>query len=299
MKQKDLRQKASLSGGSNQKLTQTQQEILFFLTKEFLTIKQIALRRQTSERATQLTIQSLKKKGYLDQKNMGVKKKLCGINFLQNSIRFHSLEFNVKLLFKDNRYKAIKEKTNFLDIDGNTIRLFKDALEVYINKSFYADSVETARKEGFEYSYHLFSKIEQQLKVIFVRSKVQNIKLVKQHFSEVNNELAKDLNVKKEKLALKGADGKTWLLVDNSFNLNELETIHPELAEKDMKEVIKPFFDDLRANPKVRMSEVMKALAEIVDVNKETASGLNAVVQLLKPSVPEPSVVKHKPDYVG
>jgi len=298
-KAKHLPEKPSIYHTHKQNLTQTQQEVLFLWSKEFLTITQISNRRQTSERAVRYTLKSLEKKGYLDKEKNVRKKKLCGINFLKHDIRFHGLEFNIKILFQDNRYKAIKEKTNFLEIDGNTIRLFRNSIEVYINKSFYAESVESARKEGFDYAYHLFNKLEQQLKVLIVKDRVQNIKLVKQHFSEVNNELAKSYNLEKKKLQIKGDDGKTWLLIDNSENLHELECIHPELAEQDMKK-IKPFFDDLRENP-VKISDIMLVLKEIGDIHKETSAGLNSIVELMKPKKDlhekEKSFVK--PDYIG
>jgi len=278
---KKSNQKSNLSGSSSQKLTPTEQEVLFLWTKQFLTKEQIAIRRQTKIRAVQKVMRNLRKKGYLDERNFEVTKRVCGINFDANKIRFHGMEFNIKILHKDKRYKEILSKTNIIEEDGNTIRLFKDAVEVYINHSFYSDAVDDARKDGFDYAFRFFSKLEKRLKILLVRQGSQNIKLVKQHFSEVNNEFAEDLNAKKEKFAIKGSDGKTWLLVDNSMNLNELETIHTDRAEQDMNK-IKPFFDDLRDNP-VKLSDVLKIISDLAEQNRETASGLNAVVKLLVP----------------
>jgi len=279
-----------------QELTKTEQEVLYYWTKEFLIIKQIATRRQTSERAVRKVMQNLREKGYLDKNNMGRNKKVCGINFNKKKIRFHGLEFNIKILFKDDRYKQIKEKTNFLDVDGNTIRLFKDAIEVYVNHSFYADSVEESRKIGFDYCNRLFEKLESRLKIIISKPEAQNIKLVKHHFAEVNNEFSKELNDKKEKLQIRGDDGKVWLLVDNSMNLNELETIHPELAEKDMQ-IIKRFFDDVRKH-EAKASDVLllireyiiennSKMTELVDAVHSNALSIKLILNIINPNNPE------------
>lgn len=300
-----LPKKASVYHLSKKELTVAEGEVLFFFTKEFLTTKKIALRRGTTTRAVRYTFQKLRKKGYLDSKNMERKKKGYGIDLIGNKIRFHGLEFNIKLLFKDKRYRAIREGCNVLEVDGNTIRLFRDAIEVYINKSFYADKVEDARKKGFNYAYWLFSRLEQDLKVLLVKDRVQNVKLVKQHFAEVNNELAKDLNVKKEKLSIRGNDGKVWLLVDNSLNLHELETLHPELAEEDMN-IIKPFFDDLRRNPAVKISDILKVIHESAVQTKETSAGLQSLMRLMFPDAfkkeEKKPDIENKPvrvDYIG
>jgi len=293
-------------GGDYQNLTQTEREILFYLTKEFLTPKQISTRRGTKLRAVYLIIKSLKDKGIINNHFQVVQKKGMwyqnSADFSSNKIRFHALEFNIKILFKDYRYKKTFEKCNILDIDGNTIRLYRDALEVYINTSFYGDSVEEARKKGFVYCEHLFKKIESRLNIIIKKPEHANIKLVKQHFAEVNNDFAEDLNKKKEKLQIRGEDGKVWMLVDNSHNLNELECVHPEFAEDDMK-IVKTFMDDLRKNP-VKMSEIMVALKEVVDLHKETAAGLNTIVKLFYPigskaekNSESSSIIK--PNYIG
>jgi len=303
MQSKKVPQKGSVCHHHKQKITETQKETLFFLTKEFLTTKQIAVRRQTSERAVRKIIEKLRKKGYINKENMVRNKKGMWYPqtepFSNHSIRFHSLEFNVRILFKDHRYKAFLSKSNFFEFDGNTVRLFKNAIEVYVAQSFYGKTVDEARDNGFKYANWLFSRLESQLKIILVKDRVQNIRLVKQHFSEVNNELAKDFNVESKKLHIKGADGKTWLLVDNSFNLHELEAVHPELAEKDMG-VVKGFFDSLRFNP--------VNLTEILGLIRENSAGIQAILRLSYPDVfksdvvvKDKKVVKNilKPEYIG
>jgi len=313
---KKTAKKTAKLGGSYPKLTKTEQEVLFYLTKEFLTPKQISTRRGTKLRATYYTIEKLKEKGIINNHFAVVQKKGMWYQdsavYSSNKIRFHALEFNIKILFKDYRYKKTFTKSNMLDIDGNTIRLYRDALEVYINTSFYGDSVEEARKNGFIYCEHLFKKIESRLNIIIKKPDHANIKLVKQHFAEVNNEFAKDLNSKKEKLQIRGDDNKVYALVDNSHNLNEFECVHPEFAEDDMK-IIKPFFDELRKNP-TTTTELMNFIVILLKNQnnmanniKEMALSVNVLSKMFYPeglkdkskSDDDGSVSKEKPDYFG
>ena len=65
-----------------------------------------------------------------------------------------------------------------------------------------------------------------------------------------------------------------------------------------MEEAIIQFFNDLRDNKPPTLSNIMKLLKEQAEINKETASGLNAVIQLMKPI--EKKQIKSKiPDYIG
>jgi len=88
-------------------------------------------------------------------------------------------------------------------------------------------------------------------------------------------------------------------MVDNSFNLHELETQHPETAEEDMTSV-KNFFNDIRENKTPTMSDLLKIVKQIQDQNLETAKGLNAIAQLMKPQPQDidTPIEKKRPDYI-
>lgn len=61
------------SQGGEVDISPSQKEVLILLTKEFLTIKQIALRRKTSIQAIYKIIGKLKQKGILGLGNRGLK----------------------------------------------------------------------------------------------------------------------------------------------------------------------------------------------------------------------------------
>jgi len=306
------------------KLTNQEKAVLELLTKEFLTIRKIANRRQTTTQNIYRIRKQLMKKGYLNQNNDNLRRGgmwsatpkpvllkrdsvTLKINKQAHLVRYHGLELNVKVISKFNKkFDNSRISKGTIRLDGNTIRLFKESFELYIKQSFMGESVEKAYEKGLVYCTSLFAMIEKELDIIIMKKKHNNITFVKKgHFAEINNELAREVDFAGEKFSIKGVDGKTWLLIDNSFNLHELETIHPEFSKDDM-EKIKPFFDDLRANP-VTMSEVMGVLKyvsesyggrinDLVSSVKELTDFLGVIFK--KPKVDsEPVSSVEKPDY--
>ena len=282
MKKKNLR--VENKGGVSPSLTEKEREVYHYLTHDFLTPGQIAVRRQTSKNAVYKIIQRLKQKEILNKAFSRVEKIESTIQPFRNGIRLHGQEFNIQILYKDHRYKEkIKKHSNLLYIDGNTIRLYKNSIEVYGEKSFLADSVDKATANSMSYWQRFLSRLENDLDIILMKPRAQNIRLVNAHYSEIHNELAKDCNIKSEKIRIYSKDdGKLWFLIDNSFNLHEAETVHPETSTHDMGEIVKPFFNDLRDNRPPTLSEIMNLVNTIVKVNQETAAGLNTVVGLLQ-----------------
>ena len=288
------------SGHRLPELTPIEKEVLNMVAIEYLTAKQVSIRRQCSTQMVYKIVRSLRKKGALTSTNKMV------ANFLstmqpKNQIRLHGQEFNIKIIYKDHRYKDKIKKSNQIHIDGNTIRLYKNSLEVYGGQSFFGDDVQKATAKSIQYWDKLFTRLENDLKILIVKNRAQNIKVVNQHYAEINNGLATDCEMKGDKIKIYTTEeGKLWFLIDNSFNLHEAETVHPETSKQDMQDSIRPFFNDLRDNKPPTMSELMCAIKQVIDINKETAAGLNAVVQAMKPQQPTPSLQPKTPiDYLG
>ena len=284
-------------GSIYEKLTKAETDILHLLTREFLTVNQISIRRQTSNKAVYKIIAKIKKKGFLSDKNKRVE------NFQStfqpfNQIRLHGQEFNIQILYISDLYRKIYNKSNILYIDGNTIRLYKKSIEIYGTQSFYAEDVRKATSDSLRYWQKFFTKLENQLKIVLIKPRTQNIRIVNAHYSETNNELAEEVERKKEKIKIYTKDdGKLWFLIDNSFNLHEAETVHPQTSKPDM-ETIKEHFNDIRANNPPTLSQVMQIIKDMAEQNKETAAGLNAMARILIPKK-ENNISKDKPDYMG
>ena len=279
------------------KITKAEKEVLHLLTKEFLTVKQIAIRRKTSDKAVYKIISKIKKKGILT----GLNKRGDTIQPKPQECRLHGQQFHINILYKDHRYKSHIKKTNMIELDGNTIMMYPNSVEIYSNTSFYADDEHKATFKSLLYWNRIFRKLENQLSIILIKSRKQNIKLVQQHYAETNNEIAKDCNNQADKIRIYAQeDGKLCFMIDNSFNLNEAETTHPTTAKRDYTQ-FKKQINDWRINNPPTLSEIMHLVNEMAETNKETAAGLNTVVNLLKPNnnITPTETIKRKPKYIG
>jgi hypothetical protein len=296
--------------GVHYQLSELQKEVLRLLTEEYLTPSKIAIYRHTSLNAVYKVIKVLKEKGLINMKTQKVEKIQCTENSTfkkTTQIRLHGQEFNIQIITKGKNYEDIRNKSNVRIIDDNTIRLYENSIEVYSEQSFFSDDVKQATAKSFQYFNRLFTRLENDLDVLIVKSRHDNIKLVKNHYSLINNGLAKELNEQNVKIRLYASeDNKMWFEIDNSWNLNEAETTHKETAERDMQKVVQRTFNDLRDNYANRevpvMSEILIVINELTKQNIETATGLNIIVKMLKErETPQETegLKDFKLDYVG
>lgn len=224
----------------------------------------------------------------------------------RHPIRLHGCQFRILILWKDRKYKRImKDRGDSFDLDGETIKLNKKSVEIYSHKSFFGNSPEQSFRFAMDFYNKFIRRLEDHLKIILIKPNAISIKLCKYHIAEVGNELAKDVEKKGEGIKIFARDdGKLWFKIDNSFNLHEAEWLHPGTALEDSEKCLK-HFNDWRINDPPTNSELSVLLKEVLKANKETAAGLNCVVQVLKSLLPDhkegssldPKI--KKPDYIG
>lgn len=282
-----MQQKNTLKlGGVSQKLTNTEAAVLHYLTQDFLTVKQIAIRRKCSIQNIYEIKKKLEKKGMLSRAYKTLEKNRCTLKV--SAIRFHGLEFNIRIIYKDHRYKNLIGKIIY--IDGETIRCYRDSIEVYGNQSFDGEDEQRATAKAMGYYQRLFYQIENDLKINIIKYRKQNIELVKGHYAEINNEMARECEITGDKIKIYAReDGKLWFMVDNSFNLFEAETQHRHTNKRDMG-IVRKHLNDWRDNNPPTLSELNTMLVKVVDImheqaeaNKQTAYGLKSIMDLIKP----------------
>jgi len=287
-------------------LSSAEEEVLHLLTQEFLTPKQVSIRRNCSQQAVSKIISRLKKKGILSpHETLVVKNGWTSQPFIsgvQPAVRLHGVELNVKFLFKDERYKRVVAKGNLLSFDGCTVRLYRDSMEVYVSESFYGDDASRATALCIQYLQRLLVRLENELGVIVVKFRSQNIRWVKGEYAEVGNELAKQYNVEGDRLRVYAReDGRLWFEIDNSFNFHEAETKHPQTGKHDM-DAVRDHFNDIRDHRVPLPSELYRMLSEVVQHEKEISAGLSSLISLLRPADVSPPSHDEKivrPDYFG
>lgn len=235
-------------------LTPSEKEILILLTEEFKTIKQIAQRRKTSVQAVYKHLKNIKQKGHLGQGFKGFKKVQPTIN--QRDIRLHGQELNIKLIYQNPYYQKLLGKSNTLFLDGNTIRLYKNSVEVYLGQSFYGTTTQEADAKSISYIQKFLLRLESDLKVTLVKNRSRNIRIVNQHYARGDSEISEKAHEEGKRIWVYAEeDGKLAFITDDSFGFKEDETVHPKTAKKDRNQIDKQV-NDWRLNNPLTNSEI-------------------------------------------
>ncbi len=287
--------------GGNNKLTQTEKLILEMLSEEYLTVKQITIRRRCTTQSIYKIIKQLRKKGAISRNFKRVAKTEGTMQPQPHKIRLHGQQWHIKILHKDTRHKNNIGKN--IELDGNTVLLHTSAISIYSNVSFFGKTVETATLRSMRYWNRLFKRLESLINLILIKPKSHNITLVKAHYAEVDNEMAKEHEIKGIKFHARTTnDGKCWLEIDNSFNFHELETTHPKTSMDDMQKVVRQVNDWRDTDPPTN-SELKDIITMIAQENKETAAGVNNIVKIIQILIPKEEVKGEveigKADYIG
>lgn len=259
----------SHKGGA--KLTSREKEVLSLINNDFLTTKQTSVRLGISIQRVNYYVRSLKRKGFL---NLGVSKKLSTLKPLVSSgdIRLHGEQFRIGILCDSEKYRGLLKKSNVLFIDSNTVRISKESVNVYSGQHFLGGSVELVTAEAMEYWSRFFVRLEYQLGLSLLKSRYENVKRVSSHYARVKDEISEELYKEGDRIKIfSEEDGKLWFVCDNSFNLYEAETVHPETSDVDMSEVVIPWLKDLKSKRTLLPSQ----LSDLVLESRNLVKSLN------------------------
>jgi hypothetical protein len=131
--------------------------------------------------------------------------------------------------------------------EGHKVDLWDKCVVFYSprDKSYFASSAVDCRQFALFDIDELVGRFERALGVSFRSQGKFALKFVKQHYADVNNELARQRSRDNKPLRVPGWSGE-WLLVDCSLGVPELECVHPVSSVSDMDDVVVPFFNDLK-----------------------------------------------------
>lgn len=80
--------------------------------------------------------------------------------------------------------------------------------------------------------YDMDLLLKNLLRVLNLKIKPYRFTTSREHYGMIRNELARQYNNKKEKMHIQAADGGTWLWIDDSKGLGELETADPTISRQ-------------------------------------------------------------------
>tara|TARA_Y100000034_G_C6856165_1_gene389107 strand:- start:180 stop:1094 length:915 start_codon:yes stop_codon:yes gene_type:complete len=292
----------------NDKLTPAEKEVKDMITKEFLTPKQIQIRRNCTRQAVHRIIKNLKAKGAINLALQDVDKNQwsCQPNCQHvNKVRLHAQEWNIRILWQDSNYQKLLQKSNIFHLKEHTIRLYKNSIEIYSGKGtcFFADNEQRAMSKSLEYWKRFFTRLEHELKIILIKPRSRNIKLVNQHFARGNSEIYKNAIKHGEPIRIYAKeDGKLAFVTDDSFGFKEDETVHPITSKQD-RGMIDKQLNDWRKNDPPTLSEVMRLMEKQAELNKESSSGLLTLIRFMEAQIPKSQKLNQKSigelDYIG
>ena len=232
--------------------------------------------------------------------------------FEQDSVRGHAFVFTLKIpehLRNWNNKKReiflLKRKLDFTNLTtfgggqrilykGRKIWLTNKSVIVYEKSSYLAETSTNAKSHAIYNFISLIKGLERLLHADFTEraGRQYSFKVSRQHYALVKNALAKQYDAEGKKLNLSNENG-LWFIIDNSFNLHEAETIHPETADTDNIK-IQNFFNSLKEQPLTTsfILEVMHGIQQNqlvfaqnmsshIKVIKDLGSGVNDLASLI------------------
>ena len=132
---------------------------------------------------------------------------------------------------------------------GKKVWLTDRSVVIYDRSSYLAESSNEAKSYAISKLLSLVKSLERLLHADFTeRAGCQyTFKVSRQHYALIKNALAKQYDAEGKKLNVSNGNG-LWFVIDNSFNLHEAETVHPETADVDNLKV-QNFFNSLKEQP--------------------------------------------------
>jgi len=205
---------------------------------------------------------SIKKPWEEPQKSTQVtpeKLRVDNLRLLPDMVRGHAFMFRIKLPKLNNwdKRELFFEKENLafkkLNIPGGgqsfvykgkKIWVTSKSLIIFEKSSYLANTAALAKSSAIFDLQRILIDLENLFHANFKLGGQYKFKVSRQHYALVKNALAKQYDQEGKRLNIYSENG-LWFVIDNSFNLHEAETIHPESADLDNKKV-QDFFNGIK-----------------------------------------------------
>lgn len=181
-------------------------------------------------------------------------------------IRGHAFKFHFKIpliknwnnrlkFLENNNYQFIKIPQGqriIITIGNLDYKVWLCNNSVIINfpkgKSYYCNDSKIAYLKAVYECKKVMIRIENLFSIDLRFNGKFKYRVLRHHYSHIENDLAKAYVNEGKILFIRDKQGILWGLIDNSYNLKELETVNKNTAIKDMDNVIQPYFNDIGEN---------------------------------------------------
>jgi hypothetical protein len=213
-----------------------------------------------------------------------------GGSLTQDHVRGHGFLFKIKvkpnirgwdnreavfnkigIKFKDYLVGGIK-RGQIIDYKGYKVGITDGSVILNLPESFIAERATRCKRDAIYRAIQLIKGIEGLLGVDLMINRQYMFKVSRQHYALIKNALAQQYDSEDNKLHVYAGQG-LWLLIDNSFNLHELETVHPNSADRDNL-VVQNFFNSLKDNPTTPKEILLNLNESQENIKRLSAQGL-------------------------
>jgi DNA-binding transcriptional ArsR family regulator len=224
---------------------------IYNFIKEGYNPSQISKRLEISKQVLNYYLSSLKKKNFIEKVGYGVWKayelkevKKINLGSLKEvkKVRGHAFVWKIRipkkidwksaLEMKGVKYQLVNKNTPRIMINGKKIWLGKENVVIYDLESYLGQNAVETRKYAIYNLLSVLKALESKLGVYLNSDDRYTITISRQHFSLIKNCLAIQCNKEGKKIQVSNDNGM-WFIIDNSYNLDEAETISPKDALKD------------------------------------------------------------------
>jgi hypothetical protein len=249
--------------------------------KQGKTLKEISQELSKTKQALNRYTATLKRKGYIEKIGYGTWKFIkdlevkevnktavigqnSGGGLVSNNIRGHGFLFRLDL---PNNFRNWEKREKILEnlkikyepyfVGGvkrgqritaqkTKVALTDKSILINFPESYIAETPTLARKDAVARFLRVVRSLERLMRADFSQFGKYKFKVSRQHYALIKNSLARqylDDQYNTKKLQIYSSRG-LWLLIDNSYNLEELEAVHKNTAVKDSTKV-QDFFNGL------------------------------------------------------
>jgi hypothetical protein len=265
------------------KLTIRQQEVLNLILKDKLTVPEISSRLEITRAMVYKYRKKLIKKGYLNDKFRGGLQNgmVDTIRGVTKYWRLHDLHFVIEPFYFYERYEEIRLKKGNFGIPYDRWKIFLNTRNIELMLQDKKDirgfnPYEVSAKAEKEFN-NILERVSKEYGFEAYKNRKANIRLVNQHWAEVENEIAKEH--KGQYLQIRGEDNKVWFVVDLSMKPQiEGEYVHSQRAKEDALTISK-HLNILRKPETLNNEELQDFLSQNV---KQTTFLTNYLTQLMQ-----------------
>ncbi len=280
------------SRGSVPNLTKAQARIYYYISTLDYTNKQIATRLKYKDSSYVRRVRnSLKKMGLI---GATVTPPRDYVTTVTKTRRLHAQKFRIEIVNQIPENYLKRFVGDCFRLDNNFVQCFKKSISIQAkNKEFWGSTEDNAMAESMDYWFRFFQKLENQVGVIILKDRKQNITMTYAEWATTPCDLSKECEKRSEKLRIIAKDGKLRYTTDWS-SMHEREAHHATTGKQD-SEAGNRFIENILDNPRAplytELSKIVKTNA--VQLN-EIALGLNSIVQIIKKQNEQPLTEEKK-----